>query len=171
MQLFYMKISHRFLTGLAIALLFSSGPVAAQSETGLPLPRFVSLRADAVNLRTGPGVRYPIDWVFTRANLPIKIVGEFETWRQVRAQDGTSGWVHKSLLSGKRTVSVADGEDRIYRKPNKEAPVAAFVEPGVIASLDSCEEGWCRITVESHRITGWMPQGALWGVLPDEFQN
>ena len=162
----------RWLWGGAVAgLLFAAVPAAAQSDSGLPLPRFVSLRADAVNLRTGPGRRYPIDWVYTRANLPIQIIAEFEGWRQVRTQDGTTGWIHKSLLSGKRTVSVAGREDRIYREPSKDAHIAAFVEPGVIANLLGCEHGWCRITVDSYRITGWMPQDVLWGILPNEYQN
>lgn len=171
MNLLLTKSARWLCGGIAIGLLFAAGPAVAQSETGLPLPRFVSLRADAVNLRTGPGRRYPIDWVYTRADLPIKIVAEFEGWRQVRTQHGVSGWIHKSLLSGKRTVSVAGREDKIYREPSKGAQIAAFVEPGVIASLLGCEEGWCRITVDSHRITGWMPQDVLWGILPDEFQN
>jgi SH3-like domain-containing protein len=164
--------SARFLCGgIAIALLFAAVPAAAQSETGLPLPRYVSLRADAVNLRTGPGRRYPIDWVFTRAGMPIQIVAEFEGWRQVRALDGTSGWIHKSMLSGKRTVVIAGREDRIYRAPDKNAEIAAFVEPGVVATLLGCEVGWCRLTVESHRVTGWMPQDVLWGILPEEFRE
>lgn len=171
MYLILTKSAHWLCGGLIIGLLFAAVPAVAQSETGLPLPRFVSLRADAVNLRTGPGRRYPIDWVYTRADLPIKIVAEFDAWRQVRTQDGTSGWVHKSLLSGKRTVSIAGREDRIYREPSKTAHIAAFVEPGVIASLLGCEEGWCRITIDSHRVTGWMPQDVLWGILPDEYQN
>ena len=171
MRMLSIKSTRWLCGGIAIGLLFATGPATAQSETGLTLPRFVSVRADAVNLRTGPGRRYPIDWVFTRAGLPIKIVAEFEGWRQVRTQDGTSGWIHKSLLSGKRTVAVAGREDRIYREPSKEAQVAAFVEPGVIADLLGCEKGWCRITVDSHGITGWMPQDVLWGILPSEFQN
>ena len=171
MRLLSTKSARWLCGGTAIVLLFAAGPAAAQSETGLPLPRFVSLRADAVNLRTGPGRRYPIDWVYTRTSLPIKIVAEFEGWRQVRTQDGTSGWIHKSLLSGKRTVAIAGREDRIYREPSKAAQIVAFVEPGVIASLLGCERGWCRITVDRHRVTGWMPQDVLWGILPNEFLN
>lgn len=165
-------ISAGWLCGaIALGFAVAAEPASAQSETGLALPRFVSVRADAVNVRTGPGRRYPIDWVLTRAGLPIEIIGEFEGWRKIRAQDGTTGWIHKSLLSGKRTVSVAGREDRIYRAPSKAAEIAAFVEPGVIASLHGCEDGWCRITVDTYKITGWMPQDVLWGILPGEFQN
>jgi SH3-like domain-containing protein len=171
MHLLRVKFARWMCGAIAIGLLFATGPAAAQSETGLPLPRFVSVRADAVNMRTGPGRRYPIDWVLTRAGLPIKVIAEFEGWRQVSAQDGTSGWIHKSLLSGKRTVTIAGREDRIFREPNKTAQIAAFVEPGVVASLLGCEDGWCRITVDAHRITGWMPQDVLWGILPDEFRG
>lgn len=169
MRLLGFKTVPWLFASIAVAALFAGDSARAQSETGLPLPRFVSLRADAVNLRTGPGRRYPIDWVFTRAGLPIQIVAEFEGWRKVRAQDGTSGWIHKTMLSGKRTVVIAGREDRIYRKPDKGAQIAAFVEPGVVASLLDCEDGWCRISVESHRLTGWMPQDVLWGILPNEF--
>lgn len=171
MRLLRINFARWMCGAIAIGLLFATAPATAQSETGLPLPRFVSVRADAVNMRTGPGRRYPIDWVLTRAGLPIKVVAEFEGWRQVRAQDGTSGWIHKSLLSGKRTVTIAGREDRIYREPNKAAQIAAFVEPGVVANLLGCEDGWCRITVEAHRVTGWMPQDVLWGILPDEFRG
>lgn len=171
MHMLYIRFVRWLCGAIAIGLLFATGPAAAQSETGLPLPRFVSVRADAVNVRTGPGRRYPIDWVLTRAGLPIQIVAEFENWRQMRTQDGTSGWIHKSLLSGKRTVTVAGREDRIFRDPNTAAQISAFVEPGVIASLLGCEAGWCRIAIDSHRITGWMPQDVLWGILPDEFRG
>lgn len=157
--------------GAALVLVFTAVPALAQSETGLPLPRFVSLRADAVNLRTGPGRRYPIDWIFTRTGLPMEIVAEFEGWREVRAQDGTSGWIHKSMLSGKRTVVIAGREDRIFREPDRGAEIVAFVEPGVVASLNNCEHGWCRISIEKYRVTGWMPQDVLWGILPGEFMK
>jgi len=51
--------------------------VERPGRTGLPLPRFVSLRAAEVNLRTGPGVRYPIDWVYHRRGLPVEVIDEF----------------------------------------------------------------------------------------------
>ncbi len=171
MRLLRTNSAHWMCGTIAVVLLFATGPASAQSKTGLPLPRFVSVRDDPANIRTGPGYRYPIDWVLTRVGLPIKVVAEFKVWRQVRAQDGTSGWIHKSLLSGKRTVAIAGREDRIYQEPNKTAQIAAFVEPGVVANLLGCEKGWCRITVDAHRVTGWMPQDVLWGILPDEFRG
>ena len=86
----------------AVALMLLAGliggvPVdAAQAaeKSSEPLPRFVSLRADTVNLRTGPGNRYPIEYVYRRKGYPLEIVAEFDQWRQVRDWQGTEGWVH-----------------------------------------------------------------------------
>src|SRR5919204_606278 len=74
--------------------------------SGLPLPRFASLRSDEVNVRTGPGTRYPVDWVFKRKGMPVEIVAEFENWRKIRDWQGASGWVHQSLLTGKRSFII-----------------------------------------------------------------
>ena len=72
----------------------------------LPLPRYVSLRSNSVNLHVGPGKNYPVEWRYVLQNLPVEIIAEFDTWRQIRDWQGTQGWVHKSLLSGRRTVWV-----------------------------------------------------------------
>lgn len=76
------------------------------SVTGLPLPRFAAFRADEVNLRTGPGQRYPIDWVYHRRGLPVKIEREFDVWRLVEDSDGQKGWVHQATLVGTRTFVI-----------------------------------------------------------------
>jgi len=156
------------LFGLALAGLPPQSARAETGPSGLPLPRFVSLRADEVNLRTGPGVRYPIEWVYVRKDLPVQIVSEFEAWRQVRDVEGTTGWVHRSMLSGKRTAAINGDVDRMYRKPSHSAPVAAFVEAGIVGELQECEGAWCRITVAGHGVTGWIERRGLWGVLPGE---
>ena len=72
--------------------------------TGLPVPRFVSLRSAEVNVRTGPGTRYPVEWVFVKRDIPVEITAEFDTWRRIRDWEGTEGWVHQSMLSGKRAI-------------------------------------------------------------------
>lgn len=135
-------------------------------RTGLPLPRFVSLRAAEVNLRTGPGVRYPIDWVYRRRDLPVEIIDEHETWRRIRDWEGTIGWVHQSMLQGSRQVLVT-GEARPLRKlPQKIADPIAVVEPGVIGELEICELGWCQVNVEG--LSGWMQRHEFYGVYPRE---
>jgi len=143
-------------------------PPAAENPSGLPIPRWVSIRAREANLRTGPGARYPIDWVLQRRSLPAEVVGEFENWRQIKVQDGTVGWVHKSMLSGKRMATVTGARVRVVQAPDEDAPVAAFVEDGVIVALDGCETTWCRIAINSHGVEGWMPRSALWGVYDGE---
>tara|TARA_R110002110_G_scaffold415612_6_gene652093 strand:- start:121927 stop:122472 length:546 start_codon:yes stop_codon:yes gene_type:complete len=146
----------------------TAAPTAAANPSGLPIPRWVSIRAREANLRTGPGARYPIDWVLQRRSLPAEVVGEFENWRQIEVQDGTVGWVHKSMLSGKRMATVTAARVRILQAPEEKAPVAAFVEDGVIVALDGCEATWCRISIESHGVEGWIARSALWGIYDGE---
>ena len=135
-------------------------------RTGLPLPRFVSLRAVEVNMRTGPGVRYPIDWVYKRQDLPVEIIDEHETWRRIRDWEGTIGWVHQSMLQGERNVLVT-GEARTLRKlPQKVSDPVAMVEPGVIGRLEVCDLGWCEVSVEG--VSGWIQRHEIYGVYPRE---
>lgn len=135
-------------------------------RSGLPLPRFVSLRASVVNLRTGPGVRYPIDWVYHRPDLPVEIIDEFEAWRRIRDWQGTVGWVHQSMLQGRRTLRLV-GERRVLRRgPEPDAAGLALLEPGVIAQLMSCEGDWCRVEVRGFE--GWLGRDEVYGLYPDE---
>lgn len=149
-----------------------SAPVRAQSEdvfnnSGLPIPRFVSLRSDKVFVRTGPALRYPIKWVFVKKDLPVEIIQEFDTWRKIRDLAGEEGWIHQSLLSGKRTalVKAADG-DFLFRKPVSNARPVAMLEPRVIVTLKQCAATWCA--AESMGFKGWIERKSLWGVYPDE---
>lgn len=143
-------------------------PAAAENPSGLPIPRWVSIRAKEANLRTGPGARYPIDWVLQKRSLPAEVVGEFENWRQIKVQDGTVGWVHKSMLSGKRMATVTGARVRILQAPDEKAPVAAFAEAGVIVALNGCEATWCRVEIGSHGVDGWIARSTLWGLYDGE---
>ena len=166
-----------YLGLIVCTLLLPAAPVTAQSASqylltpnpsGLPIPRWVSIRAGEANLRTGPGDRYPIDWVLQFRNLPVEIVGEFKHWRKVRIQDNTVGWVHKSLISGNRMATVAVAQARVLQKPDYDKPVTALVEEGVVVSLNGCSPHWCRVTIASHGVKGWIPREALWGLHPGE---
>jgi SH3-like domain-containing protein len=156
--------------GLVVACLaaLAAGPSGA-AESSLPVPRFVSLRSDEVNVRTGPGVRYPIDWVFQRKTMPVQVLAEVETWRKIRALDGTEGWVHQSMLTGRRTAIVTGEVRTLRRKNDPEAAAVALLEPGVIASLLECKPVWCRLDVAGQK--GWLPRDQIWGVLPSETFN
>lgn len=135
-------------------------------RTNLPLPRFAVLRASQVNLRTGPGVRYPIDWIFQRRNLPVEITAEFENWRKIRDEQGTEGWVHRQMLSGKRSVLIIGGEQVLRRQADSSSPAVARLEPGVIAQIVECNGDWCRVEASGFR--GWLPRAGTWGTKPGE---
>ena len=139
-------------------------------KSGLQVPRFVSLKAGRVNVRVGPGEDYKIAWVFTRTGLPIEVIQEYDTWRRIRDSDGQVGWVFNSLLSGKRTAVIApwasDGPRPVRDRAAAAAEVTAYLEPGVMATVDRCRGGWCRISGD--RFVGWIQQEQLWGVYPNE---
>lgn len=158
------------LTAAAVVLaVAAAGPARAAGEgrsTGRPVPRFVSLSADTANLRVGPGERYPVEWVYKRPRLPLKIVGEFGVWRRVRDWSGTQGWMHSALLSGRRTVQVVGEERRVLRNaPAADAAPVARLTPKVIGDLDRCSQGWCRASFTE--LTGWVRARALYGVPRD----
>src|SRR5438105_318754 len=151
-------------------------PARAAGASGLPVPRFVSLKSDRVNLRQGPGTEYPTAWVFRRAGLPVEVVKEFESWRQVRDAEGTTGWVLGSMLSGRRTAVILPWEVKVGQRQQTMAVLrdddsarageVAQVEAGVLASIISCDGKWCRVSVGGFR--GYIEQVKLWGAYKDE---
>ncbi len=157
------------LAAAALALLPAARVHAEQhartlGPSGLPLPRFVSLASERVNMRTGPGKEFPVRWVYVRAGLPVKIVAEADVWRKIVDPEGETGWVHSALLSGRRTVLVQGEVLELKRRPDPDALTLARVEPGVIAELQTCREAWCLVEVADLR--GWLPRTRLWGVDP-----
>jgi SH3-like domain-containing protein len=160
-------MSHARFAALLVGLLIAAGTGVAEDRgpvTNLPLPRFVSLKADEANARRGPGTDHRIDWVFKRRDMPLQVIAEFSNWRRVADRDGAGGWVHYTLLSGVRTVLIEDDMTALRAQPDAEAPANAYAEAGVIARLGDCVSGWCRLTAGSAR--GWAEAGALWGVTP-----
>ena len=150
------------LTGLAQA--------ADDGGTGLQVPRFVSLKADKVNVRNGPNRDQDVSWVFSRAGLPVEITAEFETWRRIRDAEGSEGWVYHSMLSGRRTALVAPWAKgstvALHETANGDARVTAKLEPGVLGTIKSCDGKWCRFSGPG--FDGFIDQGQLWGVYPNE---
>lgn len=155
------------MMNLAVAGLMMNLAVAGAAAQELPLPRWVSLRSDEVNVRVGPGTDYPIQWVFVREGLPVEITAESDNWRRIRDIDGDEGWVHRSLLSGARTVVVTGGIRTMWRTPDAYAAAPVLrAEAGVIGRLLECAGVWCRLEINGER--GWMPRVQMWGVYPDE---
>lgn len=159
---------------LALALALPAAPAFANtdrqaakaSETGLPLPRFVSLGANEVNLRTGPDRRYPITWVYKRRGLPVEIIQEYGIWRRIRDVDGIEGWVNRHLLSSERTAYVTAQVRTLYARPDTGSAAVWRVEPGVVARIVLCEEDWCQLNMGGR--TGWIRRNEIWGVYPGE---
>jgi SH3-like domain-containing protein len=171
----------RLVGGAIVAsgvLVAGLGPAVAETTTGssgLPVPRFVSLKADRVNLRAGPSTDYPTSWIFRRAGLPVEIIRESEGWRQVRDAEGTTGWVLQIMLSGRRTAlvlpweakpGVAAPETELRQSNADSSPAIVKVEAGVIASVRSCDKRWCQISVGEYK--GYIEQKKLWGVYDGE---
>jgi len=152
----------------------ASGSGQAVGASGLALPRFVSLKADRVHSRQGPGTDYKVLWVYRRAGLPLEVIREFDGWRQVRDSEGAVGWVLQSLVSGRRTALVLPWEIKSGKAPKIKllsddsegsAPVA-ILEAGVITNIRSCDATWCYVSVGTFR--GYIEQKRLWGVYPGE---
>ena len=152
-------------TGVPTAELPGDG-AGTEGEAGRRLPRFASLGSSEINVRTGPGSQYPITWKYVRSGLPVEIVAEFEYWRNIRDHDGSVGWVHKSLLSGKRFASVEGTIRVLFQDGADDSRPLLRLEPGVLVRLERCKAAWCRVTVEGKR--GWLKRDWLWGVYPDE---
>ncbi|MBC8339811.1 MAG: hypothetical protein ISR51_06845 [Rhodospirillales bacterium] len=157
-----------FLLPVGVPAPYGTKAQAQGKGTGLPLPRFVSLRAGEVNLRTGPGVQYPVDWVYLRQHLPVEIIAEYGTWRKIRDWQGTQGWVHQSMVSGARTFIVIGETRTLRRKPDSKSGAIAKIEAGAIGKLLSCPDldGWCRIEAGNRK--GFLRRVEFWGVLRNE---
>tara|TARA_R110002072_G_scaffold42126_4_gene119441 strand:- start:210 stop:794 length:585 start_codon:yes stop_codon:yes gene_type:complete len=140
----------------------------SNTPSGLPLPRFVSLRAGEVNMRSGPGVQYPVDWVYRRRHLPLEVIAEFQTWRKVRDHQGTQGWVHQTMLDGDRTAIVLGRTRTLRAEASATARALARLEPDVIVRIAVCprDGGWCRVRAAGFE--GWIRRVELWGVRKDE---
>lgn len=142
----------------------------ALGPSGLPIPRFVSLKAEKVNVRRGPSSEHPVAWVFQRKGLPVEIVAEFENWRRVRDSDGEEGWILQNMLSGKRTAVIApwkqDQVIPIHAAAQPNAGLVARVGAGVVAEVEGCDGTWCELTAGGY--DGYVEQTQLWGVYPGE---
>ncbi len=157
--------------GALLLVCFSAPAALAQQAIGpvskLPVPRFVSLKTDRVNLHEGPSKDHRTVWVYERAGLPVEITAEFETWRKIRDSEGAEGWVLHSLLSGRRTALVAPWkkEPLLLTEADRKTPTAKLA-PGVIGMLKKCDGSWCRIAGVG--FDGYIQQENLWGVYPGE---
>ncbi|MET0272456.1 MAG: SH3 domain-containing protein [Phenylobacterium sp.] len=162
------KLVRRMLKTAALAGLVAAvlAPVAAAAErttpSGLPVPRYVTLKFDKVNARAGPGDDHRLLWMYRVRGLPVQVVAETSEWRRVCDPDGGLVWVHKRTTEGRRAVmNLSPRPAILHRKPKEKAAAAAYLNPRALAALVRCEKGWCRVKVDG--VSGWAREGALWG--------
>jgi SH3-like domain-containing protein len=158
------------LMAVAVPRVHAAGDVANGPVSGLPMPRFVSLKSDRVNVRGGPNKDQDVRWVYTRVGMPVEITAEYENWRRIRDWEGAEGWVYHSLLSGKRSAVVVPALNAelvlLYESADVEAPLVAKLQSGVLGTLKSCDGKWCQFTGKN--FNGWIQQERLWGAYPNE---
>lgn len=148
------------------------GDTAVGTSTHLPLPRWASFKTDEVNMRSGPGMQYPIQWVYHRINYPVQILREFDVWRLVEDEEGVKGWVHTATLSNRHGFVVRPGAERVLRGSASDgAGMVARVQPGVVGRVRSCEATatWCEVQVKGYK--GWLKRADLYGLSAGEAIN
>lgn len=149
-----------------IMLLGVAGP-SAQAQRERATPYWASIAAGEAMMRTGPGRNYPATWLYKRADLPIRVVETYPSWRKVQDPDGTTGWMLVNLLSDTRTALVTGEDPRpMHEAPNGDAKVRFLAEPGVVGRISDCERGWCRLDVRGR--AGYIRTDHFWGVDPGE---
>ena len=151
--------------------LLLASPALAQdasilNPSGMPIPRYVTLKFNEVNVRVGPGKRYPIRWVYKRAHLPVQIVEEFAHWRKIKDYEGATGWVQKTQLDGKRTVMIMDKPQNLYPEPEVAQSPIVRADPLVIAPIKECQPDWCELEIAD--TTAWIRKADIWGVGREE---
>ena len=178
------QVLRRLAIGLAVSALIAFGPgdggaqedvkqaaVEPSGKAALPVPRFVSLKSDKVNVRRGPSTDQAIVWVFSRAGLPVEVIAESDNWRRVRDSEGADGWVFHSLLSGRRTVLISPWTKTaenvtLYSRKSTSASTVAELAPSVLGNVLSCDGEWCELSIEDY--SGFVQQDKLWGVYRGE---
>ncbi|MEA1938201.1 MAG: SH3 domain-containing protein [Pseudomonadota bacterium] len=152
---------------LMLLSLLAAGSAFAADNT--PRHEYASFHSDKVNMRTGPGFRYPVEWVYQRRSMPVRIIERFDTWRKIRDWQGTEGWVHHSMITSdrnKRTMIVTGSNRTIHQRPGAGSLTVAVAEPGVIGRIVSCRANWCRVSIQNFE--GWMRRSHFWGTAANE---
>ncbi len=141
-------------------------PEPSTGRSGLPTPRFGSLRVGDVNMRSGPGERYPVTFHYARKGLPVEVLREWGPWRFVRDPDGDTGWMDQAMIAKDRTAWIARTTRTLVAQPDVAAKPLWRAEPGVVGHIIFCSGAWCRISVDAQ--SGYIPRAQLWGTYPDE---
>ena len=134
--------------------------------SGYEIPRFLSLKSDIAYMRVGPGNEYPIAWVYRRKGLPVKVIAEYEVWRKVIDHEGTTGWMHAKLLTGRRTALITNRVAKLFKSVENNSKIVGYAERDVLMELQYCKSGFCRVA--HPELKGWVRREEFWGLLEDE---
>ena len=139
-------------------------------ETGLEIPRYVSLKSNDANIRVGPSKNYPIEIKYIKKNYPLKVLEEYEDWRKVEDFKKNIGWIHKSLISGNRTGIVLSNDNKTIKLLNTlEGNIIGEIGKGNIVFLEKCKIDWCLVSSGNYK--GWIDKKYIWGIKEKELIN
>ena len=122
--------------------------------------KFLSLKKNKTNVRYGPGIDYPIKYIYRKVNLPVKQIDKKENWRRVIFLDNNSGWIHWSQLMPSNSIIVIE-EKILFKKPSNLSEPLARLEKGRLLIIKKCEDEWCNIITDDY--TGWIKDKNIWG--------
>ncbi len=165
-SLYFKKINIAMLIFLILYFIFY---IAIGSAHAGSIPRMVSLRADEVNVRSGPGIRYPIEWIFKRKYMPVEIIAEYDAWRKIRDWEGAEGWIHRAMLTSRRSLIILSDQITIRGQKNNQSSAVARLGKGMVVNIKECQSLWCYINVDAHK--GWINRQGTWGLYPEEILN
>ena len=167
-MVFYKYIRIQVIILLIAIITFTQNTFAEFGrETGLEIPRFVSLKSDDANIRVGPSKNYPIEIKYIKKNYPLKVLDEYEEWRKIEDFNRNIGWIHKSLISGIRTGIVLSNDNKNISILNTlDGNVIGEIGNGNIVFLEKCKIDWCLVSLGDFE--GWMDKNYIWGVKEKE---
>ncbi len=170
-RFFHLKLV--FATLLLASILVSTATWANDNpfrSTNYPIPRFATTDNDEAFVRTGPGKKFPIKWVYNKRAIPVEIILEYDAWRKIRDKDGQIGWIHKGLLSGKRAGFILSDKPEqlvlIYAVNSENARAVAKIQHGAHVMINECQQRFCK--VKSQGYEGWVQRNSIWGIYPNE---
>ena len=151
----------RFALLAGVLLVLGMGADEATAQTSKPVPYWASLAKGEARMRVGPSADYPASWIYSRRDLPVKVLEVYTNWRKIEDPDGTQGWMHVRLLKDEPTAMVKGGIAQMRDGPSDSARLLLRLEPGVVGRLSGCADGWCALEVNSKR--GYVLASSLWG--------
>ena len=122
--------------------------------------KFLSLKKNKTNVRYGPGLDYPIKYIYRKVNLPVKLIDKKDNMRRVIFLDNNSGWIHRSQLKSSNAV-ISLEKKILFKKPSDFSEPIAKVQKGRLLVIKKCEDDWCNVLTDDY--TGWVKIKNVWG--------